>query len=140
MPFWILPHTADVRLRVEASSVAELFVEAMRGMMEIVLPGFCTQTFPRCRLVEQNLAVQSVDQSALLIDFLSEVLYWSQVQHAVFCAVQFQQLDQVSLQAKIEGCEVEQAFEEDIKAVTYHESFIRQNASGRWETVVVFDI
>ena len=32
------------------------------------------------------------------------------------------------------------AFGADVKAVTYHEAEIRQNANGEWSTVIVYDI
>ncbi len=141
MPYEVLPHTADVRLRVEAPSVKHLFEDAVQGMAAIILPGFCEHQFAHCApKVEQQVAVSSIDQSALLIDFLSEVLYWSQVQHAVFCAVRFAVLSETHLQASIVGCLVEEEFEEEIKAVTYHESFIRQNERQWWESIIVFDI
>jgi len=38
MPYTILEHTADVRLLVEGPTLAELFREALRGMMELMKP------------------------------------------------------------------------------------------------------
>ncbi len=38
MPYTVLEHTADVRLLVEGRTLAELFAEALRGMMELMKP------------------------------------------------------------------------------------------------------
>lgn len=73
------------------------------------------------------------------MDFLSEVLYQSQINHAVFPEVKFLKFSDIELEAEIFGSEVD-IFDEDIKAVTYHELEIKKSPSGGFETIIVFDI
>ncbi|HOD96963.1 MAG: archease [Candidatus Paceibacterota bacterium] len=133
--FKILPHTADVRLMIFGSSFEEIFQNALLGMAQILKP----QKASNVREIAYNIDINSLDPTALLIDFLSEVLYFSNVDHAVFENLVIERLTENSLKGKIIGYEVE-GFGEDIKAVTYHEAYVSQKASNSWEALVIFDI
>lgn len=135
--FRILSHTADIRLKAEASSLKELFSSALEGMNEIIKKDFCASE--KSFTMKEEISVASSDTTALLIDFLSEVLSLSQQNHALYCFAEFSELKDKSLKAKLSGKKVDE-FDEDIKAVTYHEADIKKNTNGRYETVVIFDI
>lgn len=81
----------------------------------------------------------SVDRTALLIDFLSDVLVLMQTEKAVFCLTQITRLTETEVEAEIRGYRTP-AFDEDIKAVTYHEANVHQRPDHKWETLVIFDI
>ncbi|MFZ5845140.1 MAG: archease, partial [Patescibacteria group bacterium] len=89
-------------------------------------------------LVEE-ISLRATDQTTLLIDFLSEIVGRAYTQKAVFTRVVFAELNPTNLKAKISGVKVRQ-FDEDIKAVTYHEANIVKNNQGAYETTVVLDI
>lgn len=134
-----LHHTADVQLLVEASSLEELFVAALEGMNEILvdykkIPGGNRKPVP-----SDVIEIQSVDQTALLIDFLNEILSRSLAENCIFNEVEFRRLEETNLAVIIKGFSVDR-FDEDIKAVTYHEAQVAQNSSGNWETKIIFDI
>lgn len=131
----ILEHTADLRLKTEGDSLEELFLAALEGMNNVIKKDICSDV-PKL-VVEIKLA--AIDETALLIDFLSEVLTKSHERKAVFCKVEFQSLKASEFKAKIFGVPVDQ-FDEDIKAVTYHEANIIKNAQENYETMIVFDI
>ena len=134
--FKISPHTADVRLELSASNLEKLFCVAIEGMAEIIKPGCCSS--PKTQIT-QELAVQSMDTTTLLIDFMSDVLAQTHINKAIFCKAIFHELTEKSLRATIFGQPVE-SFDEDIKAVTYHEAEVVKNAQGNYETMIVFDI
>lgn len=130
----ILPHTADVRLRVSAPSLEELFRDAMRGMYAVMRGDAAGGA-----RVTRTLAVHdSADTTSLLIDFLNEVLGRAHVAGELFDEVAFTRFDATSLDATLTGL-APASFEEDVKAVTYHEAEVRRDGGG-WETVVVFDL
>jgi protein archease len=135
--FELLPHTADIRLKVSGSGYEELFAAALEGMNYIIKNDFDkTSTLMNFRDV---INVESVDRSTLLIDFLSEVLTLSHQYKAIYRTLKFRILEEKLLLADIEGKQVE-GFDEDIKAVTYTEANIKKNENGLYETVIVFDI
>lgn len=139
MPYEILKHTADVRLRVEGETLERLFSDALEGMMEIIKKSQVPIPNDQSPKVKRAVSVQAGDKTALLVDFLNEVLSLSQINKEVYPAVTFDELSETSLKGGLEGVEVGE-FDEDIKAVTYHEAEIKKNPAGNWETILIFDI
>jgi SHS2 domain-containing protein len=135
--FEFLPHTADIRMRVEAASLQELFQVALDGMNEVIFP-------PENRASiftnhHYHVHLQAADVTALLIDFLSDVLTAGYERKAVFFSMEVSQLTETEIDAMLFGEEVGY-YLEDIKAVTYHEANVHRNINGNWETMVIFDI
>jgi SHS2 domain-containing protein len=134
--FEILSHTADLRLRIFADSPEELFRTGLEGMASIIKKDTCAAEGKK---IKRRIALSSVDRTSLLVDFLSEVLTLSQTKRAVFCDINFKRFTETELDAEISGFRVKE-FDEDIKAVTYHEANVKKNKKGYWETVIIFDI
>ena len=131
--FELIHHTADVRVRVTAPSIDELFRDAVRGMYA-VMRGVAGGTS-----IEREIVVEdSADRTALLVDFLNEVLGRAHIGRERFDEMTFTRLDETSLTAKLTGTAPAE-FEEEVKAVTYHEAEVRF-AGGEWETMLVFDL
>lgn len=128
----IIEHTADVRLRVEAPTIEDLFREAMLGMFEImscsagVSPAFI------------EVGIKAHDRTSLLVDFLNEVLSAAHIMKTCFDRIEFTKLDDVEISARVGG-RAQARFEQDVKAVTYHEAEVRFE-NGIWSTMLVFDI
>lgn len=136
--YQLLSHIADIRLKVEADSLPELFVAAIEGMMNIIKISnskFLISKIKTKRIIE----TKSADKTALLIDFLNEVLYQTQKNKEIYNEVEFLEFSEMALKAEIYGQKVEE-FDEDIKAVTYHEAEIVKNEKRNFETIIVFDI
>ncbi len=131
-------HTADIRVRIEGDSLPELFLAGLFAMNEILQPDACAQTLPNPP-VQHQIWLHSPDPTALLIDFLSEALTACLSEKCIFCEWIVSTIDDTSLHATLLGRPVA-GFDDDIKAVTYHEAEVIRNASGNWETFVVFDI
>jgi len=131
----ILPHTADIRVQAFGKTKEELFLNAMRGMKDVLKPKVQS---PKSK-VTRRIKIKSLDLNSLLVDFLSEVLYLSQVNQEVYNDIKFTTLNVVNLEGELVGNEVE-SFGEDIKAVTYHGLEIKRNKKGLWEGIVLFDI
>jgi len=136
----IVPHTGDLRLKVESDSLSGLFQVALTGMAEILKKDYKMMLNKHPFVREISISAQ--DETALLIDFLSEVLTRSYIDKAVFFKSDFLVLEQTRLMAYITGVKLneEDKFDEDIKAVTYHEADIRRSDKGQYETMIVFDI
>ncbi|MBI3017776.1 MAG: archease [Deltaproteobacteria bacterium] len=137
MSFEILPHTADVRVKVVGQSLEELFLESLEGMNELMCVGFRKQQTKIT--IQKTLKITALNSTMLLVYFLSEVLTLSHIHHAIFCKVEFKKLSDATLEAKIFGTKTKK-IEKDIKAVSYHEAKIKKNKNGDHETILVFDI
>jgi SHS2 domain-containing protein len=132
----LIQHTADIRIRVVAASIEELFKDSLRGLMHYIageLPS--SKSVP---LARYDITVEAPDRTALLVDFLNEALLRSHLEHVVIGDVTFDSLTEISLIASLLSTQAEVA--EDVKAVTYHEADVRQQEDGRWTTTIVLDI
>ena len=120
-------------MRVAAPTRPELFAEALRGLMELVKPEGMQQ-----KTVRAHVEVTAPDVTALLVDFLNEVLTRCHIRREIYVRVVFQSMTSIALEADLEGHAVV-GFGEDVKAVTYHEADVRER-DGSWSTTLVFDI
>jgi SHS2 domain-containing protein len=132
----LIQHTADIRIRVVASSVEELFKDSLRGLMHYI-----AGNVPPVEVLgpaRYDIVVDAPDQTALLVDFLNEALLRSHLEHVVIGDVTFDSLTETSLAASLVSTQARVA--EDVKAVTYHEADVRQQDDGQWTTTIVLDI
>jgi len=78
MSFEELEHTADIRVQVKSPTLERLFAETATGMMKILYG------HPDPGEIERRISVVSDGIENLLLDFLSEVLFISEVDYVVF--------------------------------------------------------
>lgn len=143
--FESLPHTADIKIRVYGNGLKDLFRHAVIGMFQIIrpiIPG-CTITGDRVECVslpeKRRVAVSSIDKDALLVDFLSEILYLSDIHNEAYLDAEIHKLDDTSIEATVYGAKVTGFEVVEIKAVTYHGLHI-EYVNGMWQAEIVFDI
>lgn len=125
-------HTADWELEVWAADLPGLIEQAARGMC--ALAGMRLQPQPR---ISRSLSLQASDEESLLVSFLSELLYYLELEGIGFDQYRIT-LDGLNLQAELQGAPVA-AIDKEIKAVTYHGLRVRQ-AEGRLRANIVFDV
>ena len=132
--FEIVQHIADIRIIVRAQTVERLFADALLGLMDVI--GLeSSSALP----ATEELRVESVDRTALLVDFLNAALLRSHVKRQRYTAASFATLTETSLVATLSAVEAGDVHE-DVKAVTYHEADVRCDADGIWITTLVLDI
>jgi SHS2 domain-containing protein len=125
-------HTADWELEVWAPDLARLFEEAARGMY--ALTGIRLATSPR---YERQLALEAGDDESLLVNFLSELLYYAETEALAFDVVRVQ-VEDGALAADLRGAPIEE-YAKEIKAVTYHKLKVQRLPDGL-QVRVVFDV
>jgi SHS2 domain-containing protein len=128
-----ISHTAEAGLRLEADTLEELFRAGLEGMAEWLKPDL-----PREVDARAEVRVDAAMPETVLVDFLVDTLTRSQVDRAVFFDAEFRLLEGTRVEATLLGRRVD-AFDDDIKAITYHGAGIR-NVDGRFESEVIFDI
>ncbi|PKL63267.1 MAG: protein archease [Methanomicrobiales archaeon HGW-Methanomicrobiales-2] len=79
MSFEELDHTADVLMRVRGATLGELFADAGRAMFHVMY-GPCED-----RGIERQISLDAENLESLLIDYLSELLFITEVENTVFC-------------------------------------------------------
>ena len=133
--FKILEHTADLKLRVFGKTKQELFKNVMLGMFESAR----VKAKEEETKIEREIKIESADILFLLVDFLSEVLYLSEVNNEVYWQIRFEEFSDTRLKGKIIGGKIRQRGL-IIKGVTYHNLEISQSKKGLWQVVILFDI
>ncbi len=133
----LLPHTADTRLKITANSLEELFKGAVEGLSEIMKHGVTKRRSDAS--IATDVDVSSSDITALLVDFLNNLLAKNFIEKAVFFDVIKLDLHGTKAIASVHGVSVD-TFDEDIKAVTYHGAQIQFHKDGNYEVVLVLDI
>ena len=134
MKYEILEHKADLKIRVFGKTKEELFLNTLLGMTESQKPEIKGK-----EKIKREIEIKSIDLQTLLVDFLSEALYLSQVNKEVYFDISFKKFSDAKLKGELIGQKVER-FGEDIKAATYHNLDIGQKKDGTWEATILFDI
>jgi SHS2 domain-containing protein len=143
--FEILPHTADIKIRAYGKNKQELFCNALLGMFQAIHPIAPECTVKDDRVVcatlpkRHDIHIQAFDSESLLVDFLSEALYLSDVHNEAYFDVIFHEFIDTDIKATLCGVQVTGFEVVEIKAVTYHELVIQKD-NDVWYADIVFDI
>jgi len=138
--FEILEHTADIGMAVYGKTKREVFVNAAKGMYNIITEDkreFKENFSHHIKLTAGNL-------ENLLVAWLSELLYLSETKLVVFNRFEIEELSDYQLTGKVFGKRIDQSghkIKREIKAVTYHRLEVKEDKeSGLWRAQVIFDI
>lgn len=134
-PYEILEHTADIGLRAKGATLDELFCETARGLADIIgvwRPG---------RGERVPVELDADDVGALVVDWLSEIIYLHDARGASIAGVDIARVDERRLAASISLAPLHEQPAEGIqvKAVTYHQLRV-ERAEGGWIAEVYFDV
>jgi riboflavin kinase/FMN adenylyltransferase len=126
-------HTADRAMRVWGNSLQSLFIGAARGMYRLMadLDGLVATEW--CEIL-----VESSDSEALLVEWLNELLFLTEMKGLLFVDYQIDSLTGSSLVGRAGGVSAEPS-KAHIKAATYHDLLIVRNGTG-CSTVITFDV
>ena len=136
-PYEVLEHPADIGFRAFGNDLPELFANAAVALLSIA--GDPEAAEPR---QEYRIAVSSGDRDALMVDWLSEVLYWFDGKRIAFRDFHITNLTDYTLEAVGRG-EPREAERHRarliVKAVTWHQLRIEQR-DRLWVAEVYLDI
>ena len=131
---------ADIAFEAEGASVEEVFRGATQALLESMAnPATVSGGW------ERAIERLEVDPSALLFDWLSEVVYWKDAAGVVFREAPLtltREGDVWLLRARLIGAPVDQRAQElhaDVKGVTKHLYELTQT-DGCWKVRVVLDV
>jgi len=136
----ILDHTADIGLHIEAGSLNELFAEAGRALMAVLV---ANPEAIEARQTEQvDVTAETLDY--LLVDWLSLLLRRFELEGKLYQHFDVQ-VDTASthLSATLQGEQLDlqrHRVEQEVKAVTYHNLTVQTGPDGRWTAEVILDV
>ena len=135
--FEILEHTADIGFRARARTLAELFETAALALESIALETEAIE--PR---QEYRLEAAGEDYESLLVNWLSEVLYWIDGEQLAFQHFRVTEITSAAVSGWGIGERVDPARHRTkliVKAVTYHQLRVAETPEG-WVAEVYLDI
>lgn len=141
MPFLFLENVAIADAAYEAwgKTLEELFSEAARAMMEIVVDTKTVDTKE-----ERSVELEREDVEELLYAFLSEIIFLKDTEDMLFSdfEVHIEGDHPFLLRARLHGEKIRRdtrSLRSDIKAVTYYLFSVKREC-GEWRATVVIDI
>ena len=142
MEYKILEHKADIKIKVFGKTLEELYKNAVFAMASILKKSKIKNQKSKLKKI---IITKSTDREILLVDFLNNILGESQINQAIYPEARFVDFHPEGIQgvsyskAEISGYKINR-FDEDIKAVTYHDLSITQSKDGVWEATILFDV
>jgi SHS2 domain-containing protein len=131
-----LEHTADVKVRIKAATLDGLFAEAAHTLMNVMYGDDIRKGNER-----REITVQSADFENLMQEFLSEVLFLSEVDNLVFSSV-IVHITNLTLQARLTGEPFEPSRHTggtEVKGISYSGLRIFQEGAG-YIVELIFDV
>ena len=132
----MIEHTADVGVRATGDSLADLFHEATLGMLEITGAGTGRSSGQSAGIAFDD----APDLGALLVDWLSEILYLQDAHDVIIGEVTISSVDPTSVRGRVITYPRDRPIEGTaVKAVTLHQLVVEQRDEV-WTAQVFFDI
>jgi SHS2 domain-containing protein len=135
MSFVEISHTADVKFQVHARTLDALFSDAVSALMQVM---YGTD---RRGGVKKEIHIESHDIESLLADFLSEVLFISEVEGLVFAHAEIVIVG-LHLTAVLDGeffDASKHAVGTEVKGISYSGLSISNNTNG-YMLDILFDV
>jgi len=135
--FEVLEHTADMGLRAFGAKLEDVYGNAARGMMSLLVERSDVR-----RVLEEGVEVEADDAIDLLVKWLHEILYRFEVGGAVYCDVKVEEFQQWRIRGVLVGERFDPARHRlgaEIKGVTWHAARVERVGDG-YEADVFFDV
>lgn len=132
--FEVVDHTADWALRIYGSDLAQFLSNAAMGMASLMVQDINDVPLN----IERQLELDTCDAETLLVDWLTELAFWAEVELLIFTMISLSEVTDTHLKATLKGGRVSELLKH-IKAVTYHNLEIVKTDRGLAATVV-FDV
>lgn len=136
-PFETFDHTADVGIVARGADLAEAFANAAKAMFSLMVD------LDRVRsLEERRVEVEAEDREGLLVAWLADLLYISEVDNFVFNRFDVDEISEAHLVARAFGEPLDldrHSPQLMIKAVTRHMLQVAPHDGG-WQVRAILDI
>jgi SHS2 domain-containing protein len=135
MSFVEVPHTADIKIRATAPTLEILFSEALAALMQVLYGP------DRNGGKKREIALDAEDHESLMRDFLSEVLFISEVDGLVFSGADIH-IEGRHLSAVLDGEPFDRrrhAMGTEVKGISYSGLAITREGNG-YMLDIVFDV
>ena len=136
-PFEVIDHTADIGIVVYGADIKQVFANAALGLFNLMadLDNLKEDT-------KREIEMSAEDVEVLLVEWLNELIYISEVEHIIFKRSEINELSNTKLKATCFGQKTrpgQHRLKREIKAATYH--MLRLNKDdGGYKVQIIFDV
>lgn len=137
-PFEYIEHTADAGMCVTGDTLKSLFNNAAQGLFEMMA---VVDSIDETTSIDLNVSADSIEY--LLVAWLDELVFQHETAELFFKRTEIASINESELTATAYGEPTDfdkHVVYTEIKAVTYHQLYVKQNANGIWEAQVIFDL
>ena len=134
--FTFLDHTADLMVRIRGNSLTELFENAGRAFIHLLI-----RTGPGGKPDYLKVSLTGTDLEDLMVRWLSEILYLLDGENLAVTSVRIDSIYRNRLESTLGTYRFNPNIHElltEIKAVTYHQIKVTEKR-GIWEATITFD-
>jgi SHS2 domain-containing protein len=136
-PFEVINHTADIGIVAYGADIKQLFANAALGLFNLMadLDNLKENT-------KREIEMSAEDAEVLLIEWLNELIYISEVEHIIFKKFEINELSNTQLKAMCFGEKIkpgQHRLKREIKAATYHMLQLNKK-DGSYKVQIIFDI
>ncbi len=135
--FELFDHTADVGIVARGADLKEAFATAAYAVFNLIADlGTVSEG------TSLDVEVEAPDRESLLVSWLNELLYQSDVEETLFKRFEISEMDDCRLKAKVHGERIDPSrhgLKTQVKAATYHGLKIEEKG-GKVEVRVILDI
>jgi SHS2 domain-containing protein len=133
-------HTSETRLSLSAPSLEALLEEAALAMMELVV----AEPLPDGgALSHRQVALESPDRDALLVDWLNEIIFLTETGHACVETARVSVAGSTTLTAEV-GLRVQERLRNPVKAASFHDLSIVEEpgeaGGSRFRATIILDV
>jgi SHS2 domain-containing protein len=136
-PFEIIDHTADIGIVAYGSDIKEVFSNAALGLFNLM-----ADLTDLDENIKREVGMSAEDIEVLLVEWLNELIYISEVDHIIFKRFEISELSNNSIKATCFGQKLKSGqhrLKREIKAATYHMLKIDKE-NNRYKVQIIFDI
>ena len=125
-------HTTDIALQIWAEDFPSLLKQAAKGFYSLVGIQFLEE-----KSLHQLFVIPNGNYESVLVDFLTELLYFVEEKSLYLSNFTFED-DQDQISVRSTAWKIKSR-DREIKAVTYHNLYMRKTEKG-FSTTVTFDV
>jgi SHS2 domain-containing protein len=136
-PFEVIEHTADIGIIVYGADIKQVFANAALGLFNLM-----ADLDNLKEDIKREIEMSAEDVEVLLVEWLNELIYISEVEHIIFKRFEINELSNTKLKATCFGEKIKRGqhrLKREIKAATYHMLRLDKE-DGSYKVQIIFDI
>ena len=135
--FEVLDHTADIGMVIYGHDLKTLFENAGEAFFYLI-----TDLKKVRSRTEKRIEIEGEALERLMVDWLTELLYFHDVEHLLFKKFKVESIGEDGLKAVVKGEPFQEGIhviKTEVKAVTYHQIYVKKE-NGDWKAQIIFDL